>query len=643
MPYGNSGPLVKILILVGLCFALKETRPYVRGMPDGPDWQHLMWGFAAFIALTGAYNLTRQVIATFSMAKRTFQAHRPKRSESSASWLTARQATKAGLTKTKGLFLGILEGQPLFIENGVHGLICAPARKGKTTSFVMPALCHDIGASRVVADMKCENLSQTADLIREEQGHDVIPMNPAHKFGLGNVPYNPMQIIVDDLENNPEDALADAWSMAFQLFPKPPGGERDPYWPDGTRKLFVFVIVGLAALRGQTEAHLPRAYEVLCDNNLIQTLLIEALGNDVLGGELSGLATNIRDNWDDNPKHFDSFREGVVQRLVPFGPSGRLAPSMESCGFRFRDLKTRKITLFLVCDYSRMDVFAPWIGLLIWAALKELVREDNDIPVHFILDEFTNYHLSGLPNALTALGGYGIRCWMVVQELQEIARVYGRDALATILSQTDVKQFFGVSSLETAQLVSRALGDQEISTKSFGLGNDFFALPSLNIGTTVKPLLTHTQVRQLPEDEQIIFVKNLPPIRALKVGYQEVLPWRMQVKPNPLNGGKAFIGELKMRIRNGRAKATRLGNRPLKKQKQPLLSPLFAISGYLLPSGATILICVSILGISILGWPHILTDYTRSGSFCRYVGPPLLTRPVEKRVPGGCPVIIWAK
>lgn len=643
MPYGNSGPLVKILILVGLCFALKETWPYVRGMPDGPDWQHLIWGFVAYIALTGAYNLSRQVIATFSMAKRTFRAHRPKRSESSASWLTARQAAKAGLTKTTGLFLGILEGQPLFIENGVHGLVCAPARKGKTTSFVMPALCQDLGASRVVADMKGELLYQTADLIRERHGHEVIALNPAQKFALGNVPYNPIQIILDDLKNNPEDALADTRSMTLQLCPPALGGDRDPFWPNGTRKLTGFTIAGLAALRGEQEATLPRAYEVLGNNDLLRSLLDDAIDNDILGGELSTLAANVKGTWDENPKQHESFREGAIQCLVPFGPSGRLAPSMESCNFRFRDLKTRKITLFLVCDYSRMDVFAPWIGLLVWAALKELVREDNNIPVHFILDEFTNYHLSGLPNALTALGGYGIRCWMVVQELQEIARVYGRDALATILSQTDVKQFFGVSSLETAQLVSRALGDQEISTKSFGLGNDFFALPSLNIGTTVKPLLTHNQVRELPEDEQIIFVKNLPPIRALKVGYQEVLPWRMQVKPNPLNGGKAFIGELKMRIRNGRAKTTRRGNRRLKTQRQPLLGPLFAISGYLLPSGATILICASILSINIWGWPHILTDYTRSGSFCRYVGPPLLTRPIEKRVPGGCPAIFWSK
>ncbi|MEM9099577.1 MAG: TraM recognition domain-containing protein [Pseudomonadota bacterium] len=45
---------------------------------------------------------------------------------------------------------------------------------------------------------------------------------------------------------------------------------------------------------------------------------------------------------------------------------------------------------------------------------------------------------------------------------QEIVRVYGKESLATILSQTDVKHFFGVASQETARLVSQMLGEEEL-------------------------------------------------------------------------------------------------------------------------------------------------------------------------------------
>ncbi len=142
---------------------------------------------------------------------------RPKLSNASASWLTKRQARKAGLAKTDGLFLGIADGQPLFLSDGVHGLICAPARKGKTTSFVMPAIIQDFGASKIVADMIGDLAAQTSELITTGPDQDVIILNPAHKFDLGNAAYNPMQIILDDLEHAKEDLISDAWSMAMQL------------------------------------------------------------------------------------------------------------------------------------------------------------------------------------------------------------------------------------------------------------------------------------------------------------------------------------------------------------------------------------------------------------------------------------------
>ncbi|MEO0698971.1 MAG: type IV secretory system conjugative DNA transfer family protein, partial [Pseudomonadota bacterium] len=572
---------------------------------------------------------------------RTFRALRPKRSEASASWLTKRQARKAGLAKTKGLFLGILEGQPLFIPSAVHGLLCSPARKGKTTGFVMAALAHDIGTSRIVADMKGELAAQTARLIEERHGQKVIILNPAHKFGLGNAAYNPLQIILDDLAFTPEDAIADAWSLAFQLVGTPPGGDRDPFWPNGTRKLIVFVIVALCVLRDETEANLPRAFAILGDNDDFERLLSEARASDALGGELANLATNIASSWEDNPKHFESFREGAVQALVAFGPSGRLAPSMAHCDFRFSDLKAEKTTLFLVCDYSRMDVFAPWLGLLIWAALKELVRSDDATPVQFLLDEFTNYRLSGLPNALTALGGYGVRCWMVVQELEEVSRVYGREALATILSQTDVKQFFGVSSFETAGLVSRMLGDEEITSESFGMGGAPSDMPSLSIGRAKRPLLTPDQIRRLSDDEQILFIKNLPPAKALKAGYHEVAPWRMDVANNPLHGGERYLGKVKMRILRGRGVATRAGTRVLNRFLRPLLRPILAALSGTLPASPLIVIGGAALVILTYGWPHLLWEYTASGSWCRYLGVPFIADGFETFGHDRCPLITW--
>lgn len=640
----SGGELIpKVLVTLGIGYALHASWDYVRPGAYGPEWWVYAWAAGACIAALGAATILFDVISFVQKIVRIFRALRPRRGDASARWLTPRQARKAGLGKSEGLFLGILEGQPLFISNAVHGLLCSPARKGKTTGFVMAALCHDIGASRIVADMKGELAVQTARLIEKRHGQRVIILNPALKFGLGNAAYNPLQIILDDMASAPQDAIADAWSMAFQLVPTPPGGERDPFWPNGTRKLLVFTFVALCVLRDEFEANLPRAFAVLGDNSEFSQLLSEAAVSDALGGELANLAANIGSVWEDNPKHFESFREGAVQALVAFGPSGRLAPAMTRCDFRFIDLKRERITLFLVCDYSRMDVFAPWLGLLIWSALKELVRSDDATPVQFLLDEFTNYRLSGLPNALTALGGYGVRCWMVVQELEEIARVYGREALSTILSQSDVKQFFGVSSFETARLVSQMLGEEEVSTENFGLGAMPGQMPTISLGTARKPLLTPDQVRRLPDDEQILFIKNLPPARALKAGYHEVAPWRMEVERNPLQGGKRYLGKIKMRIRRGKAKATRAGVRTVERIRRPLLRPILGALPGLIPGKLIIVIGGLTMIVLSYGWPHMLWEYTADQSWCRYLGLPVVSDNVVTHGGDKCPLILWKK
>lgn len=633
----------KLLVTTALGTALYKTWPFVAKAPHGADWGLIVWGLGAVATIAGVYGVTAEITALATKVSRTFRAHRPKVSPASAKWLSAKEARKDGLGKSAGLFLGILEGQPLFISNAVHGLTCAPARKGKTTSFILPALCHDFGASCIVADMKGDLAVQTGELRADIFRQDVIYLNPANQFGCPNMAFNPMQIVLDAYEYAPQDTISEARSMALQLHAPPPGGDRDPFWPNGTRKKLVFTVVAQCVLRDAHDANIPRVYEVLSDDVLFGELLDDAIASDVLGGELAAMARNIKSVWEENPKHFESFREGALQSLAPFGPSGRLAPSMETCDFRFSDLKKRKTTLYLICDYSRMDVFAPWLGLVIWAALRELVRENNDTPVYFLLDEFTNYRLSGLPNALTALGSYGIRCWMLVQELDEISRAYGREALSTILSQTDVKQFFGVASDQTAQLVSRMLGEEELSSESFGLGHDVLGIPSLNLGRRSKPLLTADQIRRLPEDEQIIFIKNMRPAKLLKVGAHEIEPYRHQLKPNPLHGNKPFLGRVKMRIKNGVARATRAGKRIIDRPKRPLLRPLLASLAHLVPGVPVLLLAGGTLMVASFGWPHLRIEYTHSYNWCRYAGLPVVSQPFTLTGRGQCPLVFWRK
>jgi type IV secretion system protein VirD4 len=250
--------------------------------------------------------------------------------------------------------------------------------------------------------------------------------------------------------------------------------------------------------------------------------------------------------------------------------------------------------------------------------------------------------LPGLPEALTALGGYGIRVSMIVQELEEIARVYDRETLDSVLSQTDVKQFFAVSSLKTAQLVSAMLGQREVTRESHNFGGDLFGLSGLGLGRGLAPLMTPDQIRRMSRDEQIIFIENQRPAKVLKPGAHEVDPWWHQVEGNPLHGGTRLEGDVKMVLRGSTAYVTHHGRRRNDAQRRPLLWPIIASLGAFMPDRSAALPAVLVSAILLLGWPMLRVETTQSLSWCRYYGLPVVTSPVT--VMGDtCPLVIWRK
>ena len=636
----ETRPVAKLLLTSALVTALYKTWPIVARAPYGEEWGLIVWGLGAVVCTVGAAGALRDVAETIASAGRTFRALRPAVSDQSAAWLSVREARKAGLTGSKGLFLGILEGKPVFVRSFVHCCVVAPSRSGKTTSFTMPAALNDPGCSRVFTDFNGDITQQCSDQIRA-QGHKLITLDPAHLGGQGTGGLNPCDVIVDDLENAPQDAIADAASLARTMHPGPTGAH-DPFWPGGTRDLLSFGIVGMCALRPREDASLSSLQGIISDDDALTQLLDDARKSDLLGGELADQAKRLASSWENTPRIFEAFRTGAAQSLATFGPSSRIAPITAESTFDPADLKKRKITLTIVCDASRMDQYGDWIKVSLWAIQKLLVREGNAKPVWFILDEFTNYPLARLMDALTGLASSGVHMALIFQEPREVARVYGEDALKTILSQTTVKLFFGASG-EMARLVSEYLGDEEVVSENFSLGRSLGEAPGLSFSRARRALIAAARIRELPEDETVAIIDNIKPMRLMRVGFQEVEPWRSLVKPLARFGGKRFIGTLKMVIRNGRARATRAGTRKIKRAHRPLVRPLFAAGAHLVPGLPVLLLASGALLIATLGWPHLRIEYTRSFSRCSYAGLPFVSQPFVMRGQDYCPLVLWRK
>lgn len=470
----------------------------------------------------------------------------------SASWATKKDLKRAGLYDSSGVFLGCdTEGRPLFFDGEIHGLTLAPAGSGKTIAFSVPALCHS-SLPMIVSDFKGTLAVMTKSVREKQHRQEVFCVNPAHLYSnlLGTpARYNPLQILLDDwmMAESNKDLIADAQSIALQLCPEPTATGENTFFRNGSRKIIVLVLVYLIVFQGAAKATLSEVLSLLRNVKQLIEVCEVAMASPILNGELADMAAELHYRLTaQDTRQVDSFLEGAVQALAAFSSSGWLAESTSTCDFRFRDLKENPATVYLIADPTKMKVFAPWMGLMGWAAITELTRCQNTKGILCLLDEACNFRIENLSNALTGLREFGIRVWFVIQELEEYARVYGRESLETLLSQTEVKQIFGASGAKTCELISRMLGEQTVKSLHVNLGRTRYDPIVQSVSEQARRLLTPDEVRQFTDT--ILFIRNLPPIHAVKTGYHEVKPWSDWVAANPLFGSK-LVGKTKVRLK----------------------------------------------------------------------------------------------
>ncbi len=77
-----------------------------------------------------------------------------------------------------------------------------------------------------------------------------------------------------------------------------------------------------------------------------------------------------------------------------------------------------------------------------------------------------------------------------------------------------MKQFFAVRDHGLAKMLSDALGRRTVVTRSTNLGRDAADETSESRGEAARPLMSPVEIRMMPENEQLLFIKALPPVRA---------------------------------------------------------------------------------------------------------------------------------
>ncbi|WP_317931931.1 type IV secretory system conjugative DNA transfer family protein [Halioxenophilus sp. WMMB6] len=541
----------------------------------------LQWLPAVLYGVTALMGL-RIVIHCLTFIARFFEwtsAHQATGKDGTASWATEKDLKKEFSKKLTGPFWGRMATggkSPIFSDYASNALTVAPAGSGKGIySVITNGL--SIKQSKVFSDFKGELVCILKKPL-EKRGEKVRVLNPGGLWQsiIGESDcYNPLDIIVDDLERpgGLRDVPDDLREQSAQILPEPAQNDgENTYWREGSRhcigiaKLLETMIEGRDATLSSV-ALLIEDREAL-EHNLRWVVGIDLEGNPLPDGPMpieSCAWAQIHDAADlaefiqwvraqargllalmgnGESRTFDSFISGAQQALAPFA-FGRLAPAMRRSSFRMNDLKSKDTptSLFIVADASRMEAYKSYIGLIQWCAMTAIKRHENkSVRVYFIMDEATNYKIHGLENLLTWGRSYGLLLHIIFQDISAFEKTYGKTAVETLLSETEIKQFLpGQRSPKTLEMISQLLGSQ--SVMSAGLSPSENGLQE-NTSEAGRPLMTPAEVRQTKHG--LLFIRQSQPALIEPISYGEVHPWRKQAGINPFHG-KPFLKKVKLR------------------------------------------------------------------------------------------------
>jgi type IV secretion system protein VirD4 len=162
-----------------------------------------------------------------------------------------------------------------------------------------------------------------------------------------------------------------------------------------------------------------------------------------------------------------------------------------------------------------------------------------------LLDEFPSLgRLAFFEGELPYLAGYGIKCFLIAQSLNQIEKAYGPNN--AILDNCHIRVTYNALDERTAKRISDLLGQGTLlrNQRSFSGGRSWLAKVSHSEQEVGRPLLMPDEILRLPYDEALLMVGGLPPYHAKKIMYYLDSRFRDRAWLKPPESARSRAAEL---------------------------------------------------------------------------------------------------
>lgn len=363
----------------------------------------------------------------------------------------------------------VLGGQLVGIGDDRHVVTIAGSRAGKGRSAIIPTLLTYEGSVEAI-DPKGELANVTARHRRERLGQRVAVVDPfgavkgyAARF---RARFNPLTILKSDSPTLIEDAGVIADAIVVQE-----AGNKDPHWDSSARGLTEGVIVHVVtAPNYEGRRNLATVRDLIAGNKEatggkgLKRLRAEMEENDAAGGFVQDAAADFFEK----PEEERGSVLSTARRHLRFLSYPAIRESVSGHDFDLADLKRQKMTIYLCLPATRMSTCARWFRLFINESLMAFEQETikPEPPVLMVLDEFATLgHLSAIENAAGFIAGYGVKLWVILQDLGQLKALY-RERWETFMGNAGVVQIWGLNDSSTLEWASKRAGTTSLIVRN---------------------------------------------------------------------------------------------------------------------------------------------------------------------------------
>lgn len=458
---------------------------------------------------------------------------RPESLHGDASFAELSDLKKAGLlTQTpQSILLGKYKGRYVWLGGAQHVITISPTRSGKTTSIAIPVLLSYMH-SMVVLDLKGELFKATSGW-RQTQGQRICVWAPYEENGRTHR-FNPFTLLAG---MDAGKRMGEVQTIAAILYPDEPG--KDPFWTSQSRAAFTAFASymfetwdRLWSLKMPSDPNsvdgFPSFERILRissgrnGQNTKETLqrILQSPEHAYVSSQTRTVFSNLAGLAEQTFSSVIATMQAPLQQFL----NPVLAAATNATDFDITALRRHPATLYVDIPTNKLDESGKLLNIffssVIGNNLTQQLGEDPSLKYQMLMlmDEFTAMgRVDVWAKRISISASYGVRDLCIVQSRAQLRSAYGDNDAQNFITNHGAQIVFAPREQSDANEYSEMLGYKTIRKKqesrSHGGGSN---QTSISYTEERRALFLPQEIKELPNDDELIFYEGCKPIRAKK-------------------------------------------------------------------------------------------------------------------------------